>query len=193
MTVKQRDDGTWSNALEDRIVVESYSANWPTAFQQEARAIRDVIAADSDIRLEHFGSTAVPGLAAKPIIDILLIAPDRSQWPLFIDPLASLGYVYWADNPNRNRMFFVKGMPPFGQGRSHHVHVRTPEDAQAALMFCDYLCAHPEMATRYATLKRSLAAAHATDREGYTAAKGEFVQAVLSQIALADCAQGPNS
>ena len=183
MALQQNPDGSWSNAAEDRVVVEPYNPNWPAAFQAEATAIRAILPPEVSARIEHFGSTAVPGLAAKPIIDILLINPDRAQWPLLINPLASLEYVYWADNPNRERLFFVKGMPPFGQGRSHHVHVRTPDDAQAALLFRDYLRAHPEIANRYETLKRSLAAAHTTDREGYTAAKGEFVRAVLSQIA----------
>ena len=64
----------------------------------------------------------MPGLAAKPIIDIVLEVPDRAAWPSLIEPLQRLAYVHWAENPDTTKMFFVKGMPPFGTGRTHHVH-----------------------------------------------------------------------
>jgi GrpB-like predicted nucleotidyltransferase (UPF0157 family) len=79
-------------------------------------------------------------------------------------------------------MFFVKGMPPFGPRRTHHVHVRTPDDASPALAFCEYLRRHPEEVARYARLKRDLAARHPTDREAYTAGKDEFVAEVVRRL-----------
>lgn len=182
MNVWKQDDGAWSNAREDRVVVEPYDPSWPSAFEQEAVALRKAILAGIEAAIEHFGSTAVLGLAAKPIVDIMLVVPDRSKWPHLIAPLESLGYVHWADNPNRGRMFFVKGMPPYGKKRTHHVHVRAPEDAEDALIFRDHLRSHPETATRYGELKRALAAAHETDRETYTAAKSKFMRDVLSRV-----------
>jgi GrpB-like predicted nucleotidyltransferase (UPF0157 family) len=131
--------------------------------------------------LEHFGSTAIPGLAAKPIIDILIavrsLADARAT---FVSALRKLDYVYWADNPKRDRMFFVKGMPPFGSGRSHHVHVTEPDgELWRRLAFRDYLRVHPEEAAIYEQLKRRLAAEHPTDREAYTDAKSAYVEAVM--------------
>ena len=109
----------------------------------------------------------------------MLIAADQSRWPGVIEPIQSLGYVYWADNPRRDRMFFVKGMPPFGTRRTHHVHVRTPEDARAALVFRDHLRRNPDAVERYARLKRELEARHPTDREAYTEGKAEFVAEIV--------------
>ena len=95
------------------------------------------------------------------------------------EPLQRLGYVHWAENPNTTKMFFVKGMPPFGTGRTHHVHVHTPDAVAPILVFRDYLVAHPEEARRYESLKRELATTFATDRDGYTKAKEGFVREAL--------------
>jgi len=81
-------------------------------------------------------------------------------------------------------MFFVKGMPPFGAGRTHHIHVRTPTDARAPILFApilfrDFLRNHPEAASRYATLKRELARRYSTDRDAYTDGKARLVDEIL--------------
>ncbi len=127
------------------------------------------------------GSTAVPGLAAKPIIDILLIPP--ADWPRdsVVSALQGIGYVYWAENPDPARMFFVKGMPPFGSRRTHHVHVRSPAEAARLLRFRDYLRVHSDVTTAYAHLKYQLAAAHPNDREAYTRGKDGFVREILAR------------
>jgi GrpB-like predicted nucleotidyltransferase (UPF0157 family) len=169
----------WSNADQDRVELVPYDPGWPAQYEAEARAIRAALAGLADVELVHFGSTAIPGLVAKPIIDIMLVTPERSAWPALLEPLKALDYVFWADNPRRDRLFFVKGMPPFGARRTHHVHVRTREDARPALVFCDYLRRHPEEAARYAVLKRELAARHATDRDAYTDGKARYVDAVV--------------
>jgi GrpB-like predicted nucleotidyltransferase (UPF0157 family) len=127
------------------------------------------------------GRSAVPGLSAKPIIDILIAVRSlEDAQASFVDALRNLDYVYWADNPKQDRMFFVKGMPPFGSGRSHHVHVtETQGEMWQRLAFRDYLRAHPEEAAIYAQLKRRLATEHQTDREAYTAAKSAYVESVM--------------
>ena len=79
-------------------------------------------------------------------------------------------------------MFFVKGMPPFGPRRTHHVHVRTPADAAAELTFRDKLRSDPRLAQRYERLKEELAKRHPNDRDAYTDGKGEFVADVLNSI-----------
>jgi GrpB-like predicted nucleotidyltransferase (UPF0157 family) len=96
-------------------------------FEEEARRLRAVLDPSQIMGLEHFGSTAIPGLSAKPIIDILIAVRSLAVAEAnVVEALRSLGYVYWADNPKKDRMFFVKGMPPFGAERSHHVHLTEP-------------------------------------------------------------------
>jgi GrpB-like predicted nucleotidyltransferase (UPF0157 family) len=173
-------DGTrWSNAAEDPIEIVAYDPAWPARFEAEATAIRAALGGDFPYAIEHVGSTAVPGLAAKPIIDIVLIVPERERWPALITPLARLGYVYWDGNPDTTKMFFVKGMPPFGTGRTHHVHVHLPDALERLVRFRDLLRADAAEAARYAELKRALASEHRTDRDAYTKAKAAFVAAAL--------------
>jgi len=174
-----RNGQQWSNAAEDTIEIVDPDRSWPDQFVAEARAIREALRL-LEPRIEHFGSTAIPNLPAKPIIDILIIPGEVSIWPRLLAPLSSLGYVFWAENPRTDRMFFVKGMPPFGRRRSHHVHVRAPADT-AELVFRDWLRGHPADAARYAKLKRELAERFKSDRDAYAAAKGEFIQQLLSQ------------
>jgi len=129
---------------------------------------------------------------------MMLIAPEQAQWQSVIAPLESLGYLYWAEKPRPDRMFFVKGMPPFGRKRSHHVHVRLPQDSERELGFRDYLRLHPTTAAQYAALKQELAARFPSDREAYTQAKTSFIEVVLQQarttrdideaLTRADCA-----
>ena len=134
------------------------------------------------MRLEHFGSTAVPNLRAKPVIDILVIHPEPALWPALVGPITSAGYAYWSENPRKDRMFFVKGMPPFGARRTHHVHVRLPRDAEAELVFRDLLRAHPALVRRYEMLKLDLAARFPGNRDAYTAGKTEFVASALGHL-----------
>jgi GrpB-like predicted nucleotidyltransferase (UPF0157 family) len=169
----------------DDIHLEPYDPRWPAMFAEEAARLRQVLRDEPLAGLEHFGSTAIAGLAAKPIIDILIAVPSlpsaRTRFP---EKLKALDYVFWAENPNPDRLFFVKGMPPFGAKRTHHVHVTEPAgDLWQRLVFRDYLRQHPQEAARYEALKRELAAKHPTDREAYTAAKSDYVDSVMRKAA----------
>ena len=172
------------NAVDDRIQLVAPDPSWREQFETEAAALRRALSAIGEVRLEHFGSTAVANLRAKPIIDILLIHPDRQEWPQLIAPLQGLGYVYWAENPRQDRMFFVKGMPPFGSGRTHHVHVRVPQDADRELSFRELLRGDPALAREYERLKESLAQRYPENREAYTDGKDDFIAAALSRRRL---------
>jgi GrpB-like predicted nucleotidyltransferase (UPF0157 family) len=165
----------------DEVELVNYDPRWPVLFDEEAKRLRAALDPSLILGLEHFGSTAVPGLSAKPIIDILIAVRSLTDAQAsFVEALRSLDYVYWAENPKQDRMFFVKGMPPFGSRRSHHVHV-TEQDGEMwqRLAFRDYLRAHPGEAGTYQRLKRRLAAEHQSDREAYTAAKSAYVESVM--------------
>jgi GrpB-like predicted nucleotidyltransferase (UPF0157 family) len=165
----------------DEVEVVNYDPRWPTLFDEEANRLRAALDPSLISGLEHFGSTAVPGLSAKPIIDILIAVRSLADAQTsFVEALRKLDYVYWADNPKKDRMFFVKGMPPFGSRRSHHVHVtETHGEMWQRLAFRDYLRAHPGEAEIYEQLKRRLATEHQTDREAYTDAKSAYIESVM--------------
>lgn len=165
----------------DRIEIVDPDPQWPDKFIEEKRRIAEELAGETVLTIEHVGSTAVPGLSAKPIIDIMIAVPsvERARG-CFPEALKALDYVFWADNPDADRLFFVKGMPPFGERRTHHVHVCEPDRLMTdRLAFRDYLRAHPDEARRYADLKDELAARHGEDREGYTRGKDGFVARIL--------------
>ncbi|MDO8980523.1 MAG: GrpB family protein [Afipia sp.] len=165
----------------DEVEIVNYNPHWPALFDEEAERLRAMLDPSLIVGLEHFGSTAVPGLSAKPIIDILIAVRSLADaQATFVEPLRNLDYVYWADNPKTDRMFFVKGMPPFGSRRSHHVHVTEPHgEMWQRLGFRDYLRAHPEEAGTYERLKRRLAAEYRADREAYTDAKSAYIESVM--------------
>lgn len=165
----------------DEIEIADYDPRWPELFDEEAKRLRTVLDPSLIVGLEHFGSTAVPGLSAKPIIDILIAVRSLAEaQATFVEPLRTLDYIYWAENPKTDRMFFVRGMPPFGSRRSHHLHVTEPDgEMWQRLAFRDYLRAHPEEARTYERLKKRLAAEHPRDREAYTDAKAAYIESVM--------------
>lgn len=165
----------------DEIEIRPYDPSWPAAFDAERERLKPALSGLSISGFHHFGSTAVPGLAAKPVIDILLVTDDLAaaseSLPTRLD---RLGYDFWADNPKPDRLFFVRGMPPRGSQRTHHLHVCEPgSDMHTRLAFTDYLRAHPDEADAYGALKRDLAGRYRTDREAYTAAKQAFIDRIM--------------
>jgi GrpB-like predicted nucleotidyltransferase (UPF0157 family) len=167
----------------DEVVVVEYTPQWKMLFEQESALLRNVLDRDLVTRIEHFGSTAVPGLAAKPIIDLLVgVCSLARAKNVAILQLKSLGYAYWFDNPDPYRMFFVKGLPP-NSPRTHHIHMVAPDSILwERLAFRDYLCNHPDEAARYAQLKYYLAQSYLSDREAYTTGKKAYIESVMQKI-----------
>jgi GrpB-like predicted nucleotidyltransferase (UPF0157 family)/RimJ/RimL family protein N-acetyltransferase len=166
----------------DHVSLVPYNSEWPLMAQTEIEKIRSVFPADVIVDIQHVGSTAIPGLSAKPILDIQIAVPSLESMKLLAAPiLQKLGYEYWASNPDPKRMFFVKGMPPYGEQRTHHVHLfeQQSEHWCNKLLFRDYLRSHPDIAEEYEQLKIKLAQAHLYDREKYTDKKLDFVNKVL--------------
>ncbi|MEO1186025.1 MAG: GrpB family protein [Cyanobacteria bacterium J06636_27] len=166
----------------DEIEIVEYNSNWTNMFEEEAESIRKAVEKDLIAEIQHIGSTAVPGLAAKPVIDIMVGLHDLSDGGKIIQPLEDLEYVFWADNPSPEKIFFVKGMPPYGKKRTHHVHVvEISGEFWQRRLFRDYLRIHPEEAYRYEKLKRELAAQFRNDREAYTQGKSDFVKVIMEK------------
>jgi GrpB-like predicted nucleotidyltransferase (UPF0157 family) len=167
----------------EEVEIASYDPRWPLLFNEEVERLRTVLDPSMIVGIEHFGSTAISGLSAKPIIDILIAVRSLAAAQItFVEALRNLEYVYWSENPKKDRMFFVKGMPPFGSKRSHHVHVTELHGQMwQRLAFRDYLRAHPEEAEIYERLKRRLAIEYQTDREAYTDAKSAYIDSVVQK------------
>jgi GrpB-like predicted nucleotidyltransferase (UPF0157 family) len=163
---------------EEPVVIEPYDPSWPGRFADLGAALRNALA-ETALRIDHIGSTAIPGLAAKPIIDIQISVASLERLGAFRVPLEELGYRFHPDNPDLTKRFFRE---PAGKRRTH-VHVRELGcwSEQLALLFRDYLRTHPEDAKRYAELKYRLAAAYGHDREGYTEAKGPLIWDIVAR------------
>ncbi|NEQ21399.1 MAG: GrpB family protein [Microcoleus sp. SIO2G3] len=166
----------------DEIEVVEYDSYWSTLFEQESIRILNALGSDKVVAIEHFGSTAVPDLAAKPIVDLMVGVHSLEAAQFLIPLLEALEYVYWRDDPRPGRMFFVKGMPPYGLRRTHHVHVvEAYSEFWERLLFRDYLRSHPEEAKCYERLKCDLAVRFRTDRERYTKGKSAYIQTIMEK------------
>lgn len=168
----------------DEVRLHEPDPSWPQKFAAEAQAIRQWLPGGMILALDHIGSTAIPGMPAKPVIDILLTVPDLAAARRDIVPiLTAHDYRFWAENPRQDRLFLVKGLPPRAAARTHHIHVTQSDgEARQKLAFRDHLRAHPGDAARYAALKRELAQTHQADREAYTDAKAGFVAEILARV-----------
>jgi GrpB-like predicted nucleotidyltransferase (UPF0157 family) len=160
------------------VIVVAYDPSWPAVFAGIADHIRAALG-DLAVAIEHVGSTAVPGLAAKPIIDIDAVVPAAADVPTAITRLAVIGYVHRGDLgiPGREAFWRPPLSPP------HHLYVCPAESAEYRrhVRFRDYLRAHPPVAAAYSALKRSLAERYRDDRDAYTNAKSTFVNQVLAR------------
>ena len=170
------DRGSGSSGPHQPIEVAGYDPAWPVRFAELGRDLRAGLGAVA-LRIDHIGSTSVPGLAAKPIIDIQVSVADFEPLAAYRLPLEQLGYVYRADNPERTKRYFRE---PSGRRRTH-VHVRRAGSfsEQWALLFRDYLRAHAEAAAEYAAVKQRLAFRFRDDRRAYVDAKGPLLWEII--------------
>lgn len=164
------------------VEIADYDPNWPKLFEKEKRLIQDAIG-HVVVRIEHIGSTAVPNLDAKPIIDILVAVHHLDDAKTCIEPLAMIGYEYEPELEAQipERRFFNKGQPPREQHYHLHMVELTSDFWERHLLFRDYLRVHPEVAQEYQTLKKQLAAEYRTNREGYTEAKTPFIESIIDK------------
>jgi GrpB-like predicted nucleotidyltransferase (UPF0157 family) len=159
--------------------VAEYDSAWPVLFEAEADRLRQCFATVGlRVTLEHMGSTAVPGLAAKPIIDILGGYPESANVLRYIEVLTGADYVHRGEQGIPGREFFRRGDP-----RAYHLHLTAIDSAfwRDHLTFRDQLRAEPGLRDAYAALKCDLAARFPRDREAYIAGKASFVSEVLTR------------
>lgn len=130
---------------------------------------------------EHVGSTAVPGLEAKPVIDIMVGLGSMADADRCVGPLVSIGYSYWEEGAEPHHRLFVRFVDDERTARTHNLHLVEAGGWywEEHLLFRDYLRSHSATAHEYTRLKHALARRFRDDREAYTAAKTEFVAAVL--------------
>jgi GrpB-like predicted nucleotidyltransferase (UPF0157 family) len=165
------------------VVVVDYDEEWPRRFEQLRARIWPFVS-DVAIRIEHVGSTAVPRLAAKPIIDMTVVVGGRSDVPLTIKRLATLGYRHRGNLGIEDREAFDR-RPDLPR---HHLYV-CPEGTIGVvnqLAVRDYLRAHPDAACHYGNLKRRLAVEFPTDIDSYVFGKTDFILDVLRRVGLSD-------
>src|ERR687888_1129050 len=162
----------------DPIRTVPYDPAWPATFARQAAELRDALGTVA-LRIDHIGSTAIPQLAAKPVIDVQISVTDFEPLDAYRGPLEHLGYVFRADNPDRTKRYFRE--PP-GQRRTH-IHVRRAGSfsEQVALLFRDFMRVRADVAAEYAALKITLAERYSGDRTAYTDAKGPFIWGVIAQ------------
>ena len=170
--------------VREEIRVVDYDPAWPGQFAEEEAFLWASLPENLVKRIEHFGSTAVPGLASKPVIDILVEVRSLEETQARIVPLLEAdGYEYfWRpefEGPPYYAWFIKRN--PSGE-RTHHLHmVEAGSNLWDRLYFRDYLREFPEEAERYAVLKRDLAEQFPHDRVRYTQRKSEYIRAVTAQ------------
>ena len=165
------------------IIIATYDPKWPIIYEEEKAKIVNAVG-NKVVAIEHVGSTAVPGLGAKPVIDIMVGISRLSDAKECIEPLKKIGYKYVPEYEASipERRFFRKG-PSEAPNQHFHLHMveLTSSFWKRHLLFRDYLRAHPSVAQRYYRLKKELAAKHGSDHEAYTESKSSFIEHVLAK------------
>ena len=180
-----------ARVLAEDVSIQPYDPAWPESFRRERDYLVSCLPNDLLGRIEHFGSTAVPGLAAKPIVDMLVEVTDLEAARARIAPLLEAqGYDYFwrptkGDDGPPYYAWFI-GRDPATRARTHHIHMVEPDFPHwESLRFRDHLIANPDVAREYEALKRRLAMEHTNNRVAYTVAKSDFIERVSAAAKLA--------
>ncbi len=161
------------------IIITDYSDKWADLYNSEAKLITDSFARTEIVKIDHIGSTAIPGLKAKPTIDILFQVSEQIETSKLKDTFKTLGYLInnHAENPAPH-LTFVKGYTEQGfKGQAYHVHIRYHGDWDE-IRFRDYLIKNKQIAMEYEALKLELAEKYPNDREAYTDSKTEWIEKI---------------
>jgi GrpB-like predicted nucleotidyltransferase (UPF0157 family) len=164
---------TLDERFDPAIRIVDHDPEWPRLAQDELGRVADALGATA-VRLEHVGSTSVPGLGAKPIIDMQVSVVDIERMDDYVGPLEALGYLFAPDPAFPDYHYFAK---PHVRPRSHHLHICEAESHQERrhVAVRDFLRAHAEEAARYEALKRELVRDHPEDRIAYVTGKDAYM------------------
>ncbi len=163
------------------ITLSEHMPVWKERYEAEKALLTKTIGSQNIAGMNHYGSTSIPNLVAKPTIDILLEIAEDADLEGLKQGMISIGYLYSPQPKNPPpHMMFMKGYTPRGfEGQVFHVHVRYAGDWDE-LYFRDYLKNHPEAAAEYGELKKQLMERFEFDRDGYTQAKGDFIRRITA-------------
>ncbi len=164
----------------DSVFIVDYNPQWPQMYEQEKARIQDAIG-EYLIDIQHVGSTSIPGLSSKPVIDIMTVIRNISLIEQCVQPLEALDYLYQGERGIPGRHFFRKPIDISHIGRAYHMHVVEKGHDQWVMyqLFREYMLLHPESVSQYDILKRELALKHGSDRAAYTAAKASFIESII--------------
>jgi GrpB-like predicted nucleotidyltransferase (UPF0157 family) len=164
-------------SCKDTIAILAYDRRWPAMYEEEHRRLAMAFGSAA-VEIHHIGSTSVPGLSAKPVIDMMIAVRDMNNAQGLRTLMRNLGYVYVAVDDEPNRMFFRKGAP-----RTHHVHIVRFRGAEYRrhLLFRDHLLSNPSVQAEYVVLKKRLAKEFREDRSSYVEGKSGFIESVLAR------------
>ena len=159
------------------VEIAEYSPDWPLVFEREAAAILEACR-PWVTEVHHVGSTSVPGLAAKPILDMMPIAAGPAEGLQSVPRMTALGYLYDGESGIPGRFYFDRVVDGRTVAHVHMLPVGHP-DARKHLVFRDHLRTHPDTAREYERLKRELASKYRDDRRTYTDSKADFISAII--------------
>jgi GrpB-like predicted nucleotidyltransferase (UPF0157 family) len=173
------------------IALIDHDPTWVVRFTEQQLRLSALLAPWLAAPIEHVGSTSIPGLRAKPIVDLLAPVTSLDAAPQIIPLLVSDGWLFWPDDPNRHyRLWFLRPRP---EARTHHLQIIAHDHvaARALIAFRDALRDDPNLRATYAALKDKLAEQYRSDREAYTNAKSDFVRSVLQSKGVAEPPRKP--
>jgi GrpB-like predicted nucleotidyltransferase (UPF0157 family) len=163
------------------VEVLPHNEKWKQDFRKESHQIKAILQ-DEIHEIHHIGSTAIPHIHAKPVIDILVEVHDISKVDFYNAEMESLGYLVLGENGIKGRRYFSKG----GDNRTHHVHMFEKGNPEITrhLAFRDYMITHPDEAQKYSELKQKLAEQFPTDIESYIAGKDAFIKEIDKKASI---------
>lgn len=166
-----------------QVKLEPHTRRWATQYLSEEKVLKACLNPTDFVAIQHVGSTAIKGISAKPIVDMVLGVKSLEDAKELVPQLESCGYEYKSEDTVPNRLFFAKGED---LNCTFYLHIAEVESDyyKDKLLFRDYLNKNLDKAKQYDNLKRKLAVKHAEDRSSYTEAKTDFITDTIKQIKL---------
>lgn len=170
----------------DKVVIVPYSSEWVTEFEKEKKRLETLLKGRI-LAIEHIGSTSIPGLCAKPILDIAVAVQTKDVLYALIPILSNNGYDVKDSIDDKGEILARKGPP---ECRTHYIHIEVARSTfwRNQILFRDYLLTHRKSAEQYERLKKEIAEKYKNERKKYTAAKNDFIQDILEKAQKYDFA-----